>query len=47
MTSNGPPPNTTGTNQSNLSVAANDSANQRASSEVDVQEWEHRLLSGN
>merc|ERR1719367_2101626 len=49
MASNGPPSNTSGTNQSNLNVAGatNDSANQRASSEVDVQEWEHRLLSGN
>lgn len=48
MSSNSPP--TTGTNQANLSVAAatNDLGNQlRPSSDVDVQEWEHRLLSGN
>ena len=46
MASNGPPSNTSGTNLS-VAAATNDSANQRASSEVDVQEWEHRLLSGN
>ena len=45
MASNGPPP-TTGSNQANLSVAAATGNQQRASSEVDVQEWEHRLLSG-
>ena len=47
MSSNSPPP--TGTNHTNLSIAAatNATGNQlRPSSDVDVQEWEHRLLSG-
>ena len=47
MSSSSPP--TTGTNQASLAVSAatNDSGNPiRPSSDVDVQEWERRLLSG-